>query len=82
MYDKYFNAKIIDKGLKSDEYTNLDWESFMFRICNITNPNRRFDVLRLDTIWKVLDLKNIARLKETEDVRDLAWELFKFIENL
>ena len=82
LYDKYFNAKIIDKGLKSDEYTELNWESFIFRICNITNPNRRFDVLRLDTIWKVLDLKNIARLKETEDVRDLAWELFKFIENL
>ena len=37
LYNKYFNAKIIDKGLQSNEYTDLDWESYMFRICNITN---------------------------------------------
>ena len=78
LYNKYFNSKIVDKGLQSDEYTNLDWDSFMFRICNITNPNRRLDVLDLMSIWKMLDLKNIARLKETEDVRDLAWKVFKF----
>jgi len=81
LYDKYFNAKIIDKGLQSDEYTDLDWDSYMFRICNITNPNRRLDVLELRTIWNMLDLKNIARLKNTNEVRDLAWEIFKFIEN-
>ena len=80
LYDKYFNAKIIDKGLQSDEYTNLDWDSYIFRICNITNPNRRLDVLGLMTIWKMLDLKNIARLKETDDVRDLAYRIFKVIE--
>ena len=81
LYDKYFNAKIIDKGLKSDEYTDADWDSFLFRVCNITNPNRRFDVLGLDKIWKMLDLKNIERLKTTNEVRDLAWELFWFIED-
>ncbi len=81
LYDKYFNAKIIDKGLKSDEYTDASWDSFLFRVCNITNPNRRFDVLGLDKIWKMLDLKNIARLKTTNEVRDLAYELFKFIED-
>ena len=81
LYDKYFNAKIIDKGLKSDEYTSADWDSFLFRVCNITNPNRRFDVLGLDKIWKMLDLKNIERLKTTNEVRDLAWELFWFIED-
>jgi len=25
LYDKYFNAKIIDKGLKSDEYIDETW---------------------------------------------------------
>ena len=39
-----------DKGLKSDEYTSYDWESYMFRIVNLTNPNRRLDVLDLDKI--------------------------------
>ena len=29
MYDKYFNDSIIDKGLKSNEYTTEDWESYM-----------------------------------------------------
>ncbi len=67
LYDKYFNAKIIDKGLKSDEYTDASWESFLFRVCNITNPNRRFDVLGLDKIWKMLDLKNIERLNINDD---------------
>tara|TARA_R110001606_G_scaffold336946_3_gene484919 strand:- start:1557 stop:3659 length:2103 start_codon:yes stop_codon:yes gene_type:complete len=81
LYEKYFNAKIIDKGLKSDEYTNADWDSFLFRICNLTNSNRRLDVLGLDEIWKLIDLKNIARLKDTNEVRDLAFEVFKFIEN-
>ena len=33
LYDKYFNSKIIDKALKTDEYTDPNWESFMFRIC-------------------------------------------------
>ena len=32
MYDKYFHSKVIDKALQSDEYTDLDWESYMFRI--------------------------------------------------
>ena len=82
LYDKYFNAKIIDKGLKSDEYTDANWDSFMFRICNITNPNRRLDVLGLRKIWNLLDLKNIARLKSTNEVRDLAWEIFKACEAL
>ena len=40
MYDKYFNAKIIDKGLQSSEYRDENWDSYIFRIVNITNPNR------------------------------------------
>ena len=80
LYNKYFNASIIDKGLKSDEYTNEDWDSFMFRVCNLTNANRRLDVLGLKEIWDMIDLKDIARLKNTSQVRDLAYEVFKFIE--
>ena len=81
LYDKYFNASIIDKGLKSDEYTDANWDSFMFRVCNLTNPNRRLDVLGLKEIWNMIDLKNIARLQNTVEVRDLAFEVFKFIED-
>ena len=77
LYDKYFNAKIIDKGLKSDEYRTEDWDSYMFRICNITNPNRDLDALKgLRAIWKIMDLKNISKLKNTNDARDIAWRIF------
>ncbi len=81
LYEKYFNAKIIDKGLKSDEYTDPNWDSFLFRICNLTNPNRRLDVLGMKEIWNLIDLKNIARLKNTNEVRDLAFKVFQFCED-
>ena len=45
MYDKYFHAKVIDKALKTDEYTSLDWDSYIFRILNLTNKNSNLDAL-------------------------------------
>ena len=36
MYDKYFNDKIIDKGLLSDEYRDGTLDSYMFRIIKLT----------------------------------------------
>ncbi len=77
LYDKYFNSKIIDKGLKSDMLREENWESYMFRICNITNPNRDLDALKgLRAIWKIMDLKNISKLQNTNDARDIAWKIF------
>jgi hypothetical protein len=82
LYDKYFNAKIIDKGLKSDEYRDETWESYMFRICNMTNINTDLDALNvLRAVYKMIDVKNIARLKNTKQVRNLAWKIFKMIED-
>ena len=81
LYNKYFNAKIVDKGLKSDEYTDMNWESYMFRICNITNPNRRLDIMNFRTIWNILDLKNIDRLKSSQDALDVAYQIFEFVES-
>ena len=82
MYDKYFNAKIIDKGLQSSEYRTEDWESYMFRIINITNENRDLDALKmLRDVWNLLDLRNINRLDSTQKCLDLAVEIFKLIED-
>ena len=80
LYDKYFNSKIVDKGLKSDAYTGMNWESYMFRICNITNPNRRLDIMNFRKIWNILDLKNIDRLKSSQDALDVAFQIFDFVE--
>ena len=82
MYDKYFNSKIVDKGLKSDEMRNCDWESYMFRIINLTNPNRDLNALPgLKDIWKLLDLGNVDRLKSTQDSLDVAFQIFKIVES-
>jgi len=82
MYDKYFNAKIIDKGLKSSEYRTEDWESYMFRIINITNENRDLDALaQLREVWNLMDLRNINRLTSTQMSLDLAVEIFQLIED-
>ena len=80
MYEKYFNAKIVDKALKSNEKTDEDWDSYMFRIINLTNPNRRVDALEvLPQIWDLIDLKNINRLKTSEDALNVAIEVYKLI---
>ena len=81
LYDKYFNSKIVDKGLQSDEYTEANWESYMFRICNITNPNRRLDIMNFRKIWNILDLKNIDRLKSSFDVLCVAYQIFEEVES-
>lgn len=81
MYNKYFNSKIIDKGLQSDDKRTEDWDSYFFRICNITNQNRDLKALKaLPKIWKALDLKNISRLKTTDDALKVAFEIFKLVE--
>lgn len=82
MYDKYFNSKIVDKGLKSSEYRDNDWESYMFRIINITNENRDLDALpMLRSVWNLMDLKNIDMIKDTNGALVLAAQIFKVIEN-
>jgi hypothetical protein len=82
MYDKYFRAKVIDKGLLSDEYTDENMDSYFLRIINITNSNTRLDSLNgLREIWKVLDLKNIFRLGNTEAAFDTALDIYNVILN-
>ena len=83
MYDKYFNSKIVDKGLQSSEYRDNDWESYMFRIINITNKNRDLDALpsMLRSVWNLMDLKNIDMIKDTNGSLVLVKQIFKVIEN-
>lgn len=81
MYDKYFHANVIDKGLQSDEKRTEDWESYMFRIINITNKNRDLNALKgLREIWNVLDLGNISRLKSSWDAMDVAGQILMIVE--
>lgn len=73
LYDEYFNDKVIDKGIVSDEFTDETIESYMFRIINLTNPNTKLDKLKgLAKIYSLIELKNISRLKSTTDSLNVA----------
>jgi hypothetical protein len=81
MYDKYFHSKVIDRGLESSEYRTEDWDSYMFRIINLTNENRDLDALKgLREIWNVLNLRNISRLKSSWEAMDVAGEILMIVE--
>jgi hypothetical protein len=80
MYDFYFNDKAITKGIESDEYTEENIESYMFRIINLHNEKTDLSKLKgLRAIYRLIDLKNIDRLKSTEDVFNLSIDVASII---
>ena len=82
MYDKYFNDKIIDKGLLSDEYTDGTLDSYMFRIINLHNKNTQLDSLKgLRAIYRLVGLNTISRLTNSKDAFDVALAMFNVILN-
>jgi len=73
LYAKYFNHKTITKGLQSTMYREIDFESYMFRIINFTNIGTELDALpRLREVYRLIDINNILRLKNTKEVIDVA----------
>ena len=73
LYSKYFNHRSITKGLKSVMYRDVDFESYMFRIINFTNKGTDLNSIpRLRDIYRKIDMKNILRLKSTDDSIELA----------
>ena len=82
MYDKYFNDSVIDKGLKSDEYTDETIEAYMFRIINLHNKNTDLSKLGgLRKIYSIIGLGNISRLTSTQDTLNIAMAVFEEILN-
>jgi hypothetical protein len=82
LYNKYFNDKAIDKGLASKEFRKLEWNSYMFRICNITNENRDLNALPgFMDIWNAIDLKNIGRLNSSDECLEIAFKIFEIVED-
>ena len=76
MYDHYFNDKMVTKGIKSDEFTEETFESYMFRIINLMNESSDLSKLKgLRAIYRSLKLNDIARLKNSTDSLDLAIDI-------
>ena len=83
LYEKYFNGKKVAKGLGSTMYRELDFESYMFRIINFTNEGTELNALpRLADIYRLIDMKNILRLKSTDDAIELAKSVSEIIFGL
>ena len=82
MYDKYFNDKLIDKALLSDEYTDETIDSYMFRIINLHNKNTQLSSLKgLRTIYRLVGLNKISRLTNSKEAFDVALAMFNIILN-
>ena len=82
MYDKYFHAKVIDKALKSSEYTSLDWDSYIFRIINLTNKNSNLDALpSLRDIYQIIFKSGggVKNLNNTQDALEVALGVLRLI---
>jgi hypothetical protein len=80
LYDEYFNDKVIDKGLVSDEFTDETIDSYMFRVINLTNPNTVLSKLKgLAKIYSLVELKNISRLLSTYDSLIVAEQIAEII---
>ena len=80
LYDEYFNDKVIDKGIVSDEFTDETIDSYMFRVINLTNPNTKLNKLKgLAKIYSLVELKNISRLLSTYDSLIVAEQIAEII---
>ena len=81
MYKTYFHSNIIDKAIMSDEYTSNDWDSYLFRLINLTNENRMLDVLPdLDKIYNITFVENHpSTLKDTKDAYKVALQIYNVI---
>ena len=80
MYDKYFNDKLIDKALLSDEYTDETIDSYMFRIINLHNKNTQLSSLKgLREIYRLVGLNKISRLTNSKEAFNVALAMFNII---
>jgi hypothetical protein len=80
MYDKYFHFTVINKALKSSEYRETNWDSYIFRIMNFTNKNTDLDALPgLREIYRLVDLKNISRLADSKAALDVAFSIYDVV---
>jgi hypothetical protein len=81
MYKTYFHSNIIDKALKSDEHTSSSWESYLFRIINLTNENRNLKaVTDLDKIYNLLFVENHpSTIKDTKSAFKIAVGIYNII---
>jgi len=81
LYEKYFHSKVIDKALKSDEHTDLSWDSYIFRIINLTNKNSDLNALPQLSLIRSMIFSKVKDLNSTEEAFQIALMVFDCILN-
>jgi hypothetical protein len=81
LYDKYFHSKVIDKALKSDEHTDVSWDSYIFRIINLTNKNSDLNALPQLSLIRSMIFSKVKDLNSTEEAFQIALMVFDCILN-
>ena len=80
LYEKYFHSEKISLMLKSDMYRKPTIAAYESRIINLTNQSTDLDALPgLRDIAKLIDIKNISRLKKTDDRYNVAVEVASIV---
>jgi len=80
LYKKYFHSKLITKGLESSFGREPNFKSYNFRIVNHINPASDPKALPgLEDIINLIDVANISRLENTQEVIDVAIEVVRMI---
>lgn len=80
LYEKYFHSEQISLMLKSDMFRTPTIAAYESRIINLTNPSTNLDALPgLRDIAKLIDIKNISRLKKTDDRYNVAVEVASIV---
>ena len=79
LYDKYFHSKVIDKALKSDEHTDASWDSYIFRIINLTNKNSDLNALPQLSLIRSMIFSKVKELNSTEEAFQIALMVFDCI---
>lgn len=83
LYDKYFNnlkAKTQIEHSKNRDSKNI--HCWIFHLINMISKHRDINALKeLDKLYELIDLKNINRLKSTQDAYELALEVWDFIND-
>ena len=79
LYDKYFHSKVIDKALKSNEHTDASWDSYIFRIINLTNKNSDLNALPQLSLIRSMIFSKVKELNSTEEAFQIALMVFDCI---
>jgi hypothetical protein len=80
LYHKYFGDEKISRGFWQPDMCQPTLDNYMFHLCNFRSPERNLKALpELETIWNLIDMRNIRRLSEQQDRIELAYKVYSTI---